>query len=153
MGGKELVGTWRLVSAEYKAVDSSVSTRVIYPYDREPEGYLVYSEDGYMSVAVMSKDRGAFASGDRLGGTTEEKVRAADAYLSYCGSYELRGNRVVHHIKVSLFPNWVGTDQERLFELADDTLMLSTTPFLFGGAMRIGQLIWKRVEPVFTGAK
>ncbi len=150
MEGNRLVGAWRLVSAVYEAVDGSASERIIYPYGREPVGYIIYSADGCMSVTIMSKDRDNFASGDRLGGTTEEKARAADAYLSYCGRYEIRGNKVVHHIEVSLFPNWVGTDQERVFDLEDDGLKIYTTPFLFGNAMRIGTLVWKKVE--FSGA-
>jgi len=136
-----LVGTWRLVSAEYRSVDGEVT----YPYGQGPVGYIIYSDDGYMSVAVMKKERVNYASGDRMRGTLEEKSSAASSYLSYCGRYETQENRVIHHIEVSLFPNSAGTDQERTFEIDDDKLSLSTPPFLLDGKLRSGCLIWKRV--------
>ena len=60
-----------------------------------------------MSVAMMAANRLKFGAGDIAiaGGTDEEKVAAADTYLSYCGRYEIQGEKVVHHIEVSFFPN------------------------------------------------
>lgn len=140
MAKNQFVGTWRLISAEYRTADG----QVIYPYDEDPVGYIMYNEDGYMSVAFMSRNRPGFASGDKLAGTTEEKTAAIDTYQSYCGRYEVREHRVIHHVEVSLFPNSVGTDQERIFEFDGDRLLLSTPPFLLGGTWRTGHLIWRR---------
>ncbi len=44
-----------------------------------------------MSVAIMRPDRAKFATEDLLGGTAEERARAAETYVSYCGRYEFRG--------------------------------------------------------------
>jgi len=137
---ERLVGTWRLLSCELRTADGRVS----YPFGRDPVGYIMYSEDGYMSVAFMSANRPRFAVGDILGGTTEEKVTAAETYISYCGKYEIQGNKVIHHIEVSLFPNWIGVDQERIFEFEGDRLSLSTPPLLVGGMEQSAYLIWER---------
>jgi hypothetical protein len=105
----------------------------------------MYSEDGYMSVAIMSTNRPKFASGDLWGGTTEEKVAAADTYVSYCGKYEVQADKVIHHIDVSFFPNWSGDDQTRFFKFEGDRLSLSTPPFLVAGIQQTAHLIWERV--------
>jgi hypothetical protein len=53
-------------------------------------------------------------------------------------------DRVVHHVEVSLFPNWVGSAQVRHYELAGNRLTLSTAPLLQGGRERRAYLVWER---------
>ena len=58
-----------------------------------------------------------------------------------------RDQQITHHIIQSLFPNWVGQQQQRFVTFEDEKLILSTTPFAFpDGAVRQGRLIWKRME-------
>jgi Lipocalin-like domain len=73
-------------------------------------------------------------------------VHAAETYVTYCGRYDFRGNTVVHHVELSLFPNWVGVDQERLVEIAGNRLTVSTRPMLLEGIQRSGHLVWERVQ-------
>jgi hypothetical protein len=105
----------------------------------------MYNQDGYMFVAIMSPYRLKFAGGDLLSGTPEEEAQAEETFLSYCGRYELRQDRVIHQIELSSFPNWVGVDQERLMELRGNRLTLSTHPILMQGKQQTGHLIWERV--------
>jgi len=135
-----IVGAWRLVSFELRSEEGQVS----YPLGRDPVGYIMYTEGGYMSVAFMSADRPEFASGDSLGATTEEKVAAHDTFWSYCGRYGVQGDRVIHHIEVSSFPNWTGEDQERAFALEGNRLSLSTPPHLVAGLQQTAHLVWER---------
>jgi hypothetical protein len=138
-----LIGTWRLVSWENRSVgDGEVS----HPLGRDAVGYIMYGRDGYMSVAISRPDRARFAAGDLLGGGTGERARAAETYVSYCGRYEFRGETVVHFVELSLFPNWVGAEQERLVEVAGDRLTLSTRPMVLGGVLRTASLTWERVQ-------
>jgi hypothetical protein len=81
---------------------------ISYPLGRDAVGVIVYTDDGYMFVAIMCPDRQPFAAGDLLKGSGEEKARAAETYVSYCGRYELHGDTVIHHVELSLFPNWSG---------------------------------------------
>jgi Lipocalin-like domain len=125
MTADPLVGTWRLISWENKTADGRIS----YPVGTDALGYIItYSEDGYMFVAIMRPNRTKFSAGDLLGGTPEEKAHAAETYVSYCGTYDFRGETVIHHVELSLFPNWVGVDQERLVEVRANRLTLSTRP-------------------------
>ena len=140
MNANPLVGTWRLVSFEVR----DANHRVSYPYGPDASGYIVYSHDGYMSVSIMSADRPDFEAADLLGGSAAERAGAARTYVSYCGRYEVRDGAVVHRVQLSLLPNWVGTEQERSYELEGDRLRLSTGPMLLGGSEQRAYLIWER---------
>ena len=142
MATNPLIGTWRLISWQNRSLlDGEVS----YPLGKDAVGYIMYGQDGYMSVAIMRPDRPKFAAGDLLSGGAEERARAAGTYVSYCGRYEFRADTVVHRVELSLFPNWVGVEQERLVEVKGDRLTLSTRPILLGGVQRTAHLIWEAV--------
>src|SRR5215207_3428430 len=140
MASNPFIGTWRLVSFEHRTLDG----QIICPQGDNPLGYLIYNEQGYMSVAFMSAHRVGFASGDIRGGSAEEKVAAFDSYISLCGKYEIEGQKVYHHIEVSLFPDWIGVTQERFFEFTENRLSLSAAPFLLNGRQRTVHVIWER---------
>src|SRR5919112_4198701 len=60
--------------------------------------------------------------------------------------YDFLGDRVVHHVELSLFPNWIGGDQERLVDLRGERLTLSTRALLLRGIQQTAHLIWERVS-------
>jgi hypothetical protein len=138
-----LVGGWRLVSWENRAADDQVT----YPMGANALGYLLYTGDGCFSVMISQVGPALFAAGDLLGGTTEEKARAVEGVVAYAGRYSFHGDRVIHHVELSLFPNWVDSDQERWVELAGDRLTLSASPLLLAGRMQVPRLVWERVDP------
>jgi Lipocalin-like domain len=145
MGGDQLVGSWRLVSWENRDADGTIT----YPMGRDVQGYIIYNPDGYMSVIITRSDRPAFRDADIGGGTDEELAQAAATCISYCGRYEVQPGRVVHYVESSLFPNWVGTTQERFLELDGSALTLSTAPVLYAGQQRRAYLVWQRVQGTF----
>jgi hypothetical protein len=138
-----LVGGWRLVSWETRAADGQVT----HPMGTDPIGYVFYTANGRFSVTMSRRDRAGFAAGDVLGGTTEEKARAVEGFVAYAGRYSFHGDRVIHHVELSLFPNWVGSDQERWVELAGDRLTVSASPLLLAGKQQVPRLVWERVDP------
>jgi hypothetical protein len=137
-----LIGTWRLVSWENRSL---VDGQISYPLGKDAAGYIMYNQDGYMFVAIMGPNRLKFAANDLLSGTPVEEAQAEETYVSYCGKYDFDGDKVVHHVELSLFPNWVGVDQERLVELKGNRLTLSTPPILLRGIQQTAHLIWERV--------
>jgi hypothetical protein len=142
---RSLVGTWTLVSWEFRDADGNVS----YPFGRDASGYLTYAPDGYMWATIVSPNRVAFASPDLRKATINEKVAAFDTYVSYCGTYELNGDTVIHHVRASLFPNWVGGDQKRIIEWVGDNLRLSTPPMPIEGKTQTVHLLWRHLEASF----
>jgi Lipocalin-like domain len=138
-----LIGTWRLVSWENRTRDGEVGQ----PFGEDPAGYITYTENGFVFVAIMRRERTAFMGGDILSGGQEEKAAAAEGYVSYCGRYEFDGDStVLHHVELSLFPNWVGGIQERLVQIAEDQMTLTTPPVLIEGQDQTAHLVWERVS-------
>jgi hypothetical protein len=115
---------------------------------RNVSGVLMYDANGNMSVQIMRRDRPIFASGDQLKGTTEEIRSAFEGFVAYFGTYEINEEEgtVTHHVEGSSFPNWVGTDKKRFFELYGNRLTLSTPPGPFDGEQVTALLIWERAE-------
>jgi hypothetical protein len=137
-----LVGAWRLVSWENRTADG----RVTYPLGADAVGHLIYTTDSRFSVMISRADRPQFAAGDLLGGTMMEQARAVEGFVAYGGRYSFHGDVVVHHVELSLFPNWVGSDQERAVELSGDRLILSAGALLLGGLRQAPRLVWERAH-------
>ena len=138
-----LVAAWRLVSWENRAADGQVT----YPMGSDALGCLLYTADGHFSVTISRPGRPGFVAGDLLSASAEEQARAVEGFVAYAGRYSFHGDRVIHHVEVSLFPNWVGSDQERWVELAGDQLTLSASPLLLAGKQQVPRLLWERVNP------
>ncbi len=136
-----LVGTWKLV--DFYSVDAK--QQVGYPFGKNPTGYLVYTENGYMSVSIMTTNRPLLGLSveemqdlknaklgleliANLGKYIKASLRYFSAgrnYLSYSGKYEIRDSTVIHHIEVSLVPDWVGLDFERNVEFSEGQIILT----------------------------
>ena len=140
----EFVGTWRLIS--YSAVTSGGET--IYPMGRNTHGRLTYEAGGRMAVQLADPDRAAFAARDPRAATDAEVRAAFESYLAYYGSYTVHSDQgiIVHHLEMSLIPNWMGGDQVRYFDLQGGRLTLKTPPILFGGAERVSSLVWEKLQ-------
>lgn len=56
----------------------------------------------------------------------------------------MRGDTVVHRVKLSVMPNWIGGEQVRLVALSGDTVILSTPLMPLGGRQQTATLVWQR---------
>jgi Lipocalin-like domain len=120
---KQLLGTWRLVSFEDRQDDSEW----IFPYGKNPKGYFIYDETGHVAIQIMrTPPPSKFASGDDAKRTAEEAKAVYDGYVAYFGTYTIDEARhiLIHHLEGSLHPSFIGTDQERPFELSGDRLII-----------------------------
>jgi hypothetical protein len=57
----------------------------------------------------------------------------------------VKGDRVTHHVEVASLPQWVGIDQERIFKIDGDRLILETPPLTIAAQAPTAYLIWERV--------
>jgi len=132
-----LVGTWQLVAFESHRPDRPLR----YPFGPDAVGILVYTADGFMSGQLMRPGRQPFAASTMPGGTDADLREAALGYVAYAGPYDVDEARGVvrHHVMMSLFPNLVGTVQERTVVLDGDRLTLAAPD----GA----RIHWRRSEP------
>jgi Lipocalin-like domain len=60
---------------------------------------------------------------------------------------------VIHHVELSLFPNWSGVDQERLFQVTGDPLTLRTRPLLLEGPSKARGWSGSGCEPDSIGCR
>lgn len=141
MTPNSLVGTWRLVSWELRDDEGHVS----YPFGRDAVGYLTFTDDGHMAVIITTADRQPFGEADMLRGTAEEKAAAAETCVAYCGTYRIDGDSVRIQVETSLFPNWLGTTQERRIEHEGGRIVLSLPPAVWLGRRQVARLVWTRV--------
>ena len=146
----DLIGTWRLVDWSF-SVDAGRETR---PWGGVAVGLLTYTEDGRMWAALMRPDRVASPTETLSGAPADVRASAAAGYLTYAGRYSIRDQEVIHHVEVSLLPNWVGIDEVRIaswLENGDGTrdLVLSTHPTTTGaGRTTVNRLRWRKIDPV-----
>jgi lipocalin-like protein len=106
----------------------------------------MYDKSGRMSVHVTHSDRRPFESGDPFRVRPEELKDAFEKYFSYFGAYSVDENAgtVTHHVEGASYPNYVGTDQRRLFRWQGNRLVLSTPAEQAGGANVTYVATWER---------
>lgn len=139
-----LIGSWKLISFEIQRENGES----IYPFGKNAQGTIIYTESGHFSVQLMRPDRPRFASGDQMRGTTDEIKANYEGVISYYGHYEFdrKNGFVIHYVEGSLFPNWEGQGQKRFFELSGNWLKLSTPTTLWGGGEVVAVLTWERIQ-------
>lgn len=135
-----IVGTWQLLRW-YTETDAGVRR---FPFGEGASGYISYSEDGHVFVHLTAESRPLLAKDDPFGGTAEEYARAMTSHLTYAGTFDFHGDKVVHHVVHSSCQNWVGVDQLRDVKLEKDHLSLSVPGIFLDGEKVKACLDWRR---------
>jgi hypothetical protein len=139
---RSLAGVWRLVRYWTQYDDGPV----LYPLGEDARGYIMYTPDGYMCGTMQRSDVASFATPDRLAASGEEKSRAFDAYVTYCGRYRVEGEIAHHSIELSLVPNWIGDEQTRRIVWQDDVRVQLIGEWRFGDRRRVAVVEWERAS-------
>jgi Lipocalin-like domain len=140
----QLVGVWTLVSF----VSLQDGLEESFPFGPKPEGFLIYTSDGYVSAQLMKPGRSLFQSRDWQQATASEFQDAGSGYIGYCGVYAVDEEKetVTHFPSVALVPNLINGKQLRLVHLRGDRLTLRTTgSFVENGKSITSRLEWQRV--------
>lgn len=133
----KILGTWKLVS--YYRLDEDGEK--VYPLGTDPSGFLMYTEDGYMSAQLMKQNRPDYTLEGLHNGTREEMAEAAHGYHAYAGKYEIdeEDGSVYHHNEVSLIPNRLGDIQDRQIEFQGDRITITSRT-------SSTHIVWKKAE-------
>lgn len=142
MKTNNLVGTYDLVSWENRH-ESGATT---YPLGPDAKGIISYSPDGFVFVHIMADNRTNHSTGNLFGGAITEIKNSATTHVSYCGTYEIKEDEVIHHVSVSSFPNWVTSEQRRNWAFQDNHLHLSAPGLQVGNEKVEACLIWRRAR-------
>jgi len=140
----DLVGAWEL---ESWAIGYSDRDDLSYPYGEDPQGLLVYTQDGWMSAAIARSDRQPFPENVPYRKISAElKGESFSSYFHYAGRYRVQGGDVIHYVSMSMNPNFPGSEQLRHAELDGQTLVLSGKDSV-GDVTRFHSLVWHRSTP------
>jgi hypothetical protein len=136
-----LVGSWRLVDYVTRDAEGHLKR----PFGLHPEGRLIYTASGLMSVQIAGTARPKLLSSGLDQINPEQERAAYRSYVAYSGRFRLDGDTVIHEVDVSLFPDWVDQLQTRTVLLAGSRLTLRTPPFVgIDDNQRFGELTWMR---------
>ncbi|WP_019544756.1 lipocalin-like domain-containing protein [Streptomyces sulphureus] len=122
----DLVGVWRLQA--FHDVDEAGRPVGEGPLGTAPDGMLVYTAGGHVSVSMMPTTPGPGPS-----------------YMGYAGDWRAVGGKVVHRIRISSRADWIGTEQSRDAELNGDVLTVRATREVDARPQR-RVLVWRRAE-------
>lgn len=142
-----LLGTWHLLRWEITYGDGRMPT---LPFGAQATGMILYTHDGSMSACIARGGRPRLSSDSVRSAPEAERLAGFESYFQYAGSYEIRGEpgrqQVLHHVTHALNANFVGTQQVRNMEFADDgTLTLSASDTVPGTVVaRHHRLLWSR---------
>ena len=138
MQASDLVGRYRLLSCH--RADGTQT------YGERPEGHLHYSEDGWMSIMIMRRDRRPLGLDYdqlmrarsalrrpwtllyRFGAlrTLRRFVEAAAGFAGYEATYRVEGDTVIHTVGVGLVPDRTGTEFTRTLVVDGDRVTINT---------------------------
>ncbi len=136
----KFIGSWIL--QEWHLIKNGQSKE--YPMGIRAKGTLMYTEEGMMSATLMHENRKKF---DKKTKADTVKLNACNTFIAYAGDFEVRGDKIVHHVQTSLIPNWVGTELVRNYKFQKDKqkMTLSTEMNVDkDGTITQHVLIWKR---------
>ena len=141
---KSVIGTWKLLSWVSEDAESGKISNV---FGEKPNGYLIYTPGGRMSVNLSADGRKPL-SGDRFTTPAEERAQAFSTWIAYSGTYDITPEGIMHHVEVATFQNWVGTEQFRFVIVEGDSMNVKTPPIKGppDGKTKVMTLVFKRLE-------
>ena len=111
---ERLAGCWRLVSYNVTPVEGGEAER---PLGDHPLGTILYTPDGYMSAQLARQ------------GPYDHDDQQPDAYyIAYSGpcTYDDKDGSFSLKVHAAWRPNYVGTDQKRMFHFENGKLIFGT---------------------------
>lgn len=138
-----IVGTWQLVAA---AAMTEAGAKLPAPFGANPTGLLIYTAEGRMSAIISHGERKPLSIADRISSPEPERAAAFSTFIAYAGRYTFAGARVVHHVELSLVPNWANIELVRLVRFEGEQMVLRTPPIQVGGVSEVVELTWERIK-------
>jgi len=135
-----IVGAWSLVSFNVDEGKGAEKPR----FGADPVGYLIYSADARMAAVLAGTHRPYLNAPSGAAASEADRTEALLNFLAYAGRYDVRGDRVFHHVEVAVFTNLIGVTLERQFKIDGDRLTIRTLPPEIWGSSNV--LVWKRAS-------
>ena len=140
---KDLWGTWKLISAYSREVESGAVTDAYGPH---PTAFITYGPDHRMMAMAEYGDR--LKVGDRGKATAEQRAALFKTFWAYAGTYTFNGSTIEHHVDTSWNATWTGTTVIRDVAQDGNHIVLTTRPQVrfSDGKMNVITLTWEKVK-------
>jgi hypothetical protein len=128
MFAETLEGRWKLISAEDVRASGEVVRK---PWGDHPVGSIVVhggGQDATCYLQIMSGDTPVFSSTQPV--TDQMKAKLLSSYIAYTGpcTYNEADGTLSLKVQAAWQPNYVGTDQKRIFHFENGKLIFGTLP-------------------------
>jgi hypothetical protein len=117
---KQVVGTWKLISAEDRA--SSSDPWIPYTFGNPPSGYFIYDATGHASIQIMTTPPQKIATPDSP--TPTEALAIFNGYIAYYGTYTVDAKNITVQVEGAWDPSQVGSSQPRPYQVRGDKLII-----------------------------
>ncbi len=138
----DLYGTWKLVSATRKVVDTGATE---YYRGKAPTGYTSFGRDGRVMVFVLSEKRPKPESVAKM--TDQQRIELFNTMNAYAGTYKLEGNKLTY--RFDLTHNEV-TERASVRDIKIEgrklTIVNEPAPATIDGKMAITTTVWEKVQ-------
>ena len=153
----DFLGAWKLLSWTIELGEGSI----MEPFGSRPLGIIAYTDAGTVHATFSRRGRSRLgldlneiqavrrhllgidriSSGIDIKSFQDTYLRAALEFNAYCGTYSIEGNRILHHVKVSVIPEWEDHSLARSYAFDKDRLILSTD-----AKGHKDRLVWQRMS-------
>jgi len=124
ISAENLEGRWRLLSAE----DVRASGEVVrQPFGAHPAGSIVV-QAGYCYLQILKTETPSFSADSSIG--DQMKAMLLSSYIAYEGfcTVDAAAGSVTLKVEAAWRPDYVGTEQKRIFHFENDKLIFGTLP-------------------------
>ena len=112
----KLVGLWKLVSFD---VEIQATGQKEPAMGKKPTGYVFFTPERRVFFILTGEGR-------KPAKTEKEKAELLNSVVSYTGMYRLEGDKLITKVDVAWNPDFLGTEQTRLFKVEGNRLQLMT---------------------------
>lgn len=116
----QVVGTWKLISAEDRASGSDPWKP--YTFGNPPSGYFIYDATGHASIQIMTTPPQKIATPDSP--TLAEALAIFNGYIAYYGTYTVDAKNITVQVEGAWDPSQVGSAQARPYQVKGDKLII-----------------------------
>ena len=137
--GKELVGTWSLVSFTAERDEKRLE-----PFGPNPQGLMMLDYNSHFSVLITRREPPDSRPNSGTERSPQENETSALSNIGYFGTYSISEvhKTVILHIEAGTFPHYFGTDQKSRFTLNGDELKWTSAT----SAGATVYAVWKRAK-------
>lgn len=135
-----LVGSWRLVSFQVKAVGEDAPPRDVF--GPHPFGRLILTPGRTMAAFLSKPDRHPPAN-------DAEAAALLASMVAYTGKFRLEGDKFITAVDGAWNEIYKAREQVRYFMVDGNTLSIRTAEMpsgLLPGKVTVGTLVWEREE-------